>query len=194
MATKSSFLRDNICALLRDATTSVEEDLEALSQCAAHIRDRRIIGGIAGECGLTLTGFRSNGDLELYYDIKRGHHDLGYIAKGWQDPGFRIGDLVEIGWWDKDILTANTAQIMRHCATNGIAMTIKHGQLTIELQLDGVIYSEGFNYATFLQTLDSLDACVGKIHALVPGHARATSWSRGAIAWHITTFKSDRPH
>ena len=36
-------------------------------------------------------------------------------------------------------------------------------------QLDGVIYSEGFNGATFRQTLDSLDACVEKIHTLVPG-------------------------
>jgi len=30
----------------------------------------------------------------LYYDITRGRHDMGYIAKGWEDPGFRIGDLV----------------------------------------------------------------------------------------------------
>jgi hypothetical protein len=34
--------------------------------------------------------------------------------------------------------------------------------------MGGVIYSEGFNRDTFLQTLDSLNACVEKIHALIP--------------------------
>ena len=170
MATQSSFLREQIFGLLRESTTSIAEDVEALSHCLAHIRNRAIIGNIARECGLTLTGFLTSSTLELYYDIKRGRHELGFVAKGWEDHGFRIGDLVRIGWWDKDVVTANTSQIIRFCATNGIAMTIKEGSLIIELQLDGVIYSEGFNRDTFLQTLDSLNACVGKIQALIPGH------------------------
>jgi len=170
MATQSSFLREQIFGLLRESTTSIAEDVEALSHCLAHIRNRAIIGNIARECGLTLTGFLTSSTLELYYDIKRGRHDLGYIAKGWEDPGFRIGDLVEIGWWDADLVKANTAPIMRVCATNGIAITIQERPLTIELQLDGVIYSDGFNRETFLHTLDSLNACVGTIESLIPGH------------------------
>jgi hypothetical protein len=177
MVTKSSALRDNIFALLQDSNTSVEEDLQALAQCTGHIRNRRIIGDLARESGLTLGGFLSNDALELYYDIERGRHNLGYIAKGWQDPGFRIGDLVEIGWWDKDVLKTNTPQIMRCCATNGITLTIQEAPLAITLQLDGVIYSEGFNRATFLQTLDSLYTCVGKIHSLIPGDGQGGSLS-----------------
>jgi hypothetical protein len=170
MATKSSFLRDEIYRLLHDRPTAVEEDLEALSQCEAQIRNRCVIGNIARECGLMLTGFLTNDALELYYDIKRGRHDLGYISKGWEDPGFRIGDLVDIGWWDTDLVKINTPLLMRFCATRGIAMTIQEAPLTTTFQLDGVIYSEGFNRETFLQTLDSLNTCVGKIESLIPGH------------------------
>ncbi len=169
MAIKSNYLREQVLALLRESTTSAQEDLKVLSECVAHIRDRMIIEDTARESGLALTGFRANDALELYYDIKRGRHDLGFIAKGWEDPGFRIGELVEIGWWDKDVLTANSHEIMRLCARNGITLTIQEAPLTITLQLDGVIYSEGFNRATFLQTLDSLNACIEKIHTLIPG-------------------------
>jgi hypothetical protein len=168
MKTNSS-LRQQVFALLHESTTSAEEDLEALSQCAAHIRNRMIIEGIARDCGLSLTGFLTNDALELYYDIKRGRHNLGFISKGWEDPGFRIGDLVEVGRWDGEVLKANSQQIIRFAATNGIAMTIQEAPITMTLQLDGVIYSEGFNRETFLQTLDSLNACVDKIHTLIPG-------------------------
>ena len=37
----------------------------------------------------------------------------------------------------------------------------------IELHLDGVIYSEGFNRETFMKTLDTLRECVKKVRALV---------------------------
>jgi len=169
MATKTEFLRDYILALLSDNTTAVTEDLEALSHCTAHIRNRMIIGDIAQRCGLRLVRFQTNDALELYYAIKRGRHDLGYIAKGWEDPGFRIGDLVEIDQWEADILKANTPHIIRFCATNGIAMTVQETPTTITIQLDGVIYSEGFNRDTFLKTLDALNECVEKIRTLIPG-------------------------
>lgn len=168
MVIKNNLLRQQVFALLRESTTSVEEDLEALSQCEAQIRNRMTVEGIARECGLSLTGFLTNDALELYYDIKRGRHDLGYISKGWDDPGFRIGELVEIGPWEADAVKANTPHLLRFCATNGIALTVQETPTTLTIQLDGVIYSEGFNRNTFLQTLDSLNACVEKIHTLIP--------------------------
>jgi hypothetical protein len=168
MVTNRSSLRQQVFALLHESTTSAEEDLEALSHCTAHIRNRMIVEGIARDCGLTLARFLTNDALELYYAIRRGRHDLGYIAKGWEDPGFRIGDLVEIDLWEADILKVNTPHIMRFCATNGIAMTVQETPTTIIIQLDGVIYGEGFNRDTFEKTLDSLNVCVEKIHTLIP--------------------------
>ena len=169
MAIKSNFLRQQVFAVLRDSTTSAEEDLEALSQCAGHIKNRMIVEAIARDCGLTLTGFLTNDALELYYDIRRGRHGLGYIAKGWEDPGFRIGDLVQIGPWEVDAFKAHAAELARFCATRGMAMTlVTKNSMSAEVQLDGVIYSEGFNRVTFQKTLESLNECVEKIHSLIP--------------------------
>src|SRR3990172_4252790 len=86
MATKTNLLRHHILAMLNGSTTTVTEDLDALAQCVAHIRNRTIIGDIARECGLTLAGFLTNDALEVYYDIRRGRHDMGYFSKGWEDP------------------------------------------------------------------------------------------------------------
>jgi hypothetical protein len=134
MVIKNNFLRHQIFALLRESPTSAAEGREALSQCAAHIRNRMIVEGIARECGLSLAGFLTNEALELYYDIKRGRHDLGYISKGWEDPGFRIGDTVEIDPWRADGFKARATEIARFCATHGIAMTLmKRDPMTTEI-------------------------------------------------------------
>jgi hypothetical protein len=89
-------LRDQIFELLRKSPTSKEDDLTALLQCAAHIRNRMIVEQIAKECGLRLSDFQANEHLELYYNLKQGRHDVGYISKGWTDPGFRVGDVIEV--------------------------------------------------------------------------------------------------
>jgi hypothetical protein len=47
MTANSSLLREQLVNLLRESTTSAEEDLLALGQCAAHIRNRRIVGDVA---------------------------------------------------------------------------------------------------------------------------------------------------
>ena len=71
MVTKSSSLRQQVFALLHESTTSAEEDLEALSQCAAHIRNRMIVEGIARDCGLTLAKMGDVGSEALYVNVGR---------------------------------------------------------------------------------------------------------------------------
>jgi hypothetical protein len=173
MENRVSSLRTQIFGLLREGTTSAAEDLEALSQCVAHIQDRMLVEGIARECGVTLTRFLTNDTLDLYYDIKRGRHDLGYISKGWEDPGFRIGDTVEIDPWEADAFKAHAAELARFSATRGMAMTlVTRAPMSTEIQMDGVIYSEGFNRDTFEKTLESINACVEEIHRRIPDGRR----------------------
>lgn len=81
-------LRDDIFALLNSKKVSIDKALEALSQCQAYIINRLLVESTAKECGLKLSGFLANDVLELYYDLKQGRHDVGYISKGWDDPGF----------------------------------------------------------------------------------------------------------
>jgi len=109
----------------------------------------------------------ANNELELYYDLKRGRHDMGYISKGWEDPGFRIGDLIEIEKWKEESFKVNAYEILRFCATNGIVLTVEETKDTITLQMEGVIYSEGFNKDTFMKTLETLNECVEKAQELI---------------------------
>lgn len=159
--------RDQIFALLNKKRASFEDALKALSQCEAHIRNRMIVEHIARESGLKLSRFLANDELELYYDLKRGRHDMGYISKGWEDPGFRIGDLIEIEKSKEELFKATAYEILRFCATNGIVMTVEEGKDTITLQMEGVIYSEGFNKDTFLKTLETLNECIEKAQELL---------------------------
>jgi len=160
-------LRDQIFELLQKSATSTEEDLKALLQCSAHIQDRILVETIARECELTLFGFLAKDDLELYYDIKRGECDIGYISKGWEEPGFRIGDLVVISKSRVESFKARAGQLLKHCATRGIVMTVEESVDSIILQVDGVIYNEGFNKITFMKTLSTLNTCVEKAHELI---------------------------
>jgi len=160
-------LRDQIFALLSKRKASFEDALKALSQCEAHIQNRVMVEKIAKECGLKLSRFLANEELELYYDLKRGRHGMGYISKGWEDPGFRIGDLIEIEKSKEELFKGNAYEILRFCATNGIVLTVEETKDTITLQMEGVIYSEGFNKDTFLKTLETLNECVEKTQELL---------------------------
>ena len=160
-------LRDQIFALLTKKTASFENALKALHQCEAHIQNRMMVENTAGECGLKLSRFLANDELELYYDLKRGRHDMGYISKGWEDPGFRIGDLITMEKSKQESFKANAYEILRFCATNGIVMTVEEPKDTITLQMEGVIYSEGFNKDTFSKTLETLNECIEKTQELL---------------------------
>ncbi len=164
--TNGNGLRDEIISLIK-SRTSDEDGLKVLSQCMAQMRNKTVVEKIAKEHGLTLTGFRSDATLELYFDIGRGSQDMGYISKGWDDPGFRIGEVIEVAQVKAVTLIGNAFQIMKLCATNGIGITVQEAADRIELQLDGVIYCEGFNRDTFIKTLDTLNECVKKVRVLV---------------------------
>jgi hypothetical protein len=160
-------LREQIFEVLRESKTPEDGWLKILSQCTAQVRNKTIVERIACECDVTLSGFRSDATLELYFDIARKQQEMGYIAKGWDDPGFRIGDLIEVIQSKAITLIANAFQVMKICATDGIGISVHETADRIELHLDGVIYSEGFNRETFMKTLDTLRECVKKVRALV---------------------------
>lgn len=76
----------------------------------------------AKECNLKLSGFLTNDDLELYYDLKQGCHDVGYISKGWDDPGFRVGDIIEVSKSSIPTLKDRTYALSTFSATRGVAL------------------------------------------------------------------------
>jgi hypothetical protein len=164
---KGEVLRNQIFALLNMNKVSADEALKVLTQCQAHIKNRIIVEGIGKECGVTLSGFRAGEHLELYYDLKRGRHDIGYISKGWDEPGFRVGDIIKVPKWKNTDIKEHLYELLTFCATRGVAVTIEKTEHSIELHLDSVIYSEGLNTGVFEQVLHYLQECVEKAHELI---------------------------
>jgi hypothetical protein len=130
------------------------------------VENRRTVDGVASEAGLTLSHFLTNDALELYYAIHRGWYNVGYISKGWDDPGFRVGEVLTFQELHGVTFIWTGTEIKRYCATNGIGITFDKRGETTEVHLDGVIYHEGFNRATLLNMLESLNACVEKVNTL----------------------------
>jgi hypothetical protein len=162
-----SQLRKRIFKVLRNSRTSAKKDLVVLLQCAAHIRNKLIIEETAKECNLKLSGFLTNDDLELYYDLKQGRHDAGYISKGWNDPGFRVGEIIEVSKPNIFTFKEKIYVLLRFCATRGVAFTIKERRNVVEVHMNSVIYSDGFNKKVFEQVLHELNVCVEKAHELI---------------------------
>lgn len=160
-------LRDRIFDLLQNSRTSVEEDLVALQQCTSQIRNRLIIEQTAKECGFKLSRFITNDDLELYYDIKQGRHDFGYISKGWDDPGFRVGDLIKVPRANNTVLQTAAYKLLSFCAIQGVVLTIKETSEGVEIHMDSVIYKDGFNRKVFEQVLHHLNLCVERAETLL---------------------------
>lgn len=160
-------LRDRILNLLQQSSTSVSEDVKALLQCVSHIRDRILVEKTADECGMKLTRFKTDDHLELYYDIKQGRHDLGYISKGWNDPGFRVGEIIVLAKANIPSLKANAFAMLKFCAEQGVSMTIEENANEVDLQMESLIYLYGFNAKVFAQVLDCLNVCVGKARELM---------------------------
>jgi hypothetical protein len=160
-------LRDRIFAVLVASKSSRQENLKALSQCASHIRNKTLLEKTARACKLKLSGFQFGEVLEIYYDIKRGSEEMGYISRGWEDHGFRIGDLLAIPKSKAARIKACIGQIRKFCAVNGIGMTVAKKKESIRICMDGVIYSEGFNKKTFVSTFDTLHECVEKARELI---------------------------
>lgn len=166
-AMKGDGLRAQVFTLLNKHTVSAETALKVLTQCQAHVSNRMMIERISKECGVKLSGFRTTEHMELYYVIKQGRHDIGYISKGWDDPGFRVGEIIEVPTWENTDMKEHLYALLTFCATRGVTVTIEETKGSIELHLDSVIYSEGMNKRVFEQVLRYLQECVGKGHELI---------------------------
>jgi hypothetical protein len=156
-------LRSKILRIVNDTDAPIAEVLKVLAHCHAQIENKMIVEQTLKECGLLFSGFKTNEHLELYNDIIQSRREVGCICKGWDDPGFRVGDHIEIPKWKIDELKKHTYMLLKYCATRGVAMTIEEN----EVQMDTIIYSDGFNKKVFAQVLHHLNECTAKAQQLL---------------------------
>lgn len=110
--------------------------------------------------GCTTTDFLCNEDLELYYDIARDGEEVAFISKGWDDPGFRLGELVTVSADE----ISRFDEIKRFCDINGVVMSFQENEDSeYEVTFEQVIYSTGFDGRTFAQALSTIIECSNKL-------------------------------
>jgi hypothetical protein len=159
-------IRSELHAVMKKHGVSLEKAAELFSQCASMLLTCSELLGLAEAAELKLAGFKTDEHLELYFDIHRGKEDVGFISKGWSDPGYRMGDTLLIPASKLLLLQANSRKISKLCATNGLVVTAHEQRNPIELHLESVIYKEGFNQKVFLQALETLTECVEQVREM----------------------------
>ena len=128
---------------------------------------RKLVWHTLNRCGFRTSGFDTNEHLELFYNIEtRDKHDVGFIAKGWEDSGFRIGNVIKLPMARIKAKQDQLPALMNYCATRGVAVTgEKLAGNIFEFDLDSVIYVDGFNKKVLYQVLESLSECTDKVRS-----------------------------
>ncbi len=143
---------------------------QLLGQCAGHYRHKRWIMHLAAELELDLSNELYNNALQIYFDIKHAGLDWGYISRGWDEPGFRIGQLIEIPAQHEMDFRRKSNTIVRNVATRGIALSIDPdvNRQTIALHLTINIFDEGFNPPVLRESLKNLAEATQQIRGVLP--------------------------
>jgi len=136
-------IRAELHAVMKQHGVSLEQAAELFTQCADMLRTCAELLGLAEAAGLKLAGFKTDEHLELYFNIHRGKADLGFISKGWSDPGFRLGNTLLLPASKLPLLQANSHKISKLCATNGLVVTAHEKRNPVELHLESVILQGG---------------------------------------------------
>jgi hypothetical protein len=96
--------------------------------------------------------------LEVYCEAYIGNSIRLSIAKGWDDPGFRIFTDVTIPRTVTN-RSLTCSMIANHCAAQGIVLT-KEEDTAESWMLESVIYLSGFNAACFCEMIETMRECI----------------------------------
>ncbi len=141
---------------------------QALCQSLEFLRDVGRIHAVASELGLEISGFHSDEALALYWDVRRDGRDVGFIYRGWDDPGFGIGECVPVSADEMPVFMAQAHTAVRLVATNGLALTTEPmSSGGCYLNMTTVIYSDGFNAGSLVGALGTIGTVVQTVREMV---------------------------
>ncbi|MBP7088788.1 MAG: hypothetical protein KBB01_05780 [Candidatus Omnitrophica bacterium] len=125
-------------------TTDQQKNIKLLENCSKKLK-------------LELKNFTSDNNLELYFDIYRDDQDICYIYKGWEDSGFRIGELIEFNKYTPDF-KERFYEIFKICSDRLITIGVeKQEEETSSLFLEIGIYKSGFNAKVLKEAIQNLE-------------------------------------
>ncbi len=134
---------------------------------AVQKKDIALICRYAAKLGLRLENFRSNDHLELYYDLLQNEKSLCYLFKGWADPGFRLGEYIEMNRALHDFKN-DFYEIFKICSSNYISIRLDEKDRSLKGIDFGVgIYQDGFNQKVFSEILRDFTCALNKIREIL---------------------------
>jgi hypothetical protein len=134
---------------------------------------------VASAAGYELRNFLTSDKLRLYFDVFENGKDIGYLSRGWTDPGFRLSQMVNVprsfreGPWFEALTD--------FCATNGVAATWVDKEKKGFVTLESVLYDPGFNKETLLKAFAALHDCQEHLKLLTAAHAREAFLGKGTL-------------
>jgi len=144
-----------------------EETCSALEAILNQRKNIVLVKKNAKKAGLRLERFISNNVLEIYYDILIKDRAVGYISKGWTDPGFRVGEYFEL---EKGMSSFKEKfyKIFRVCSGNLVSLSVSEKTpRKIGVSLEIAIYKNGFNDKVLKEVVGTLESTMRKINLLL---------------------------
>lgn len=159
--------RDNLKAWLSKQKLNENEIINLLERELTQRRNIKLVKQCIKAIGLHSRGFISNDALELYFDLYKDNKNICYISKGWQDPGFRVGEFIEI---NKTIpgFREKFYEIFRICSKDLISVSVSETQdKSVGMSLEIGIYSEGLNAKVLRNATETLEQVLKNISKIL---------------------------
>lgn len=159
--------RDNLKAWLSKQKLSEDEIVNLLERELAQRKNIKLVKRCVKDLGLNVKGFMSNDVLELYFDVYKNDKSICYISKGWQDPGFRVGEFIEI---DKVVpgFKEKFYEIFRICSKDLISVSVSEiRDKFVGMSLEIGIYRDGLNAKVLKNATETLEQVLKNISKIL---------------------------
>ncbi|MFA5118806.1 MAG: hypothetical protein WC695_08165 [Candidatus Omnitrophota bacterium] len=159
--------KDKLDAWFSKQNFSEEEIMDLLEQNLRQRKNIKLVKDCIKDAGLGISGLVSNDKLELYFDIYKNKKSVCYVSKGWKDPGFRIGELIDI---DKDIagFKEKFYKIFYNCSSNLMSVSVSEpSDKFVSLSLEIGIYRDGFNAKVLRDAIETLEKTLKAISKIL---------------------------
>lgn len=139
---------------LKKSLASQKENMDLLSNCAK-------------KSGFELKKFITNKALEVYFDVYKDGRNICYIYKGWDDPGFRIANIIELDRKSPNF-KERFYEIFKICSSHLITMALnERDKEPLSITLEIGIYKNGFNVKVFKEAVGELEEGLEEIRKIL---------------------------
>lgn len=146
------------------ATAPAVRDPKVMGRVASFLRTLGNLLALVARSGLILRHLHMNEALELYVDVYQGSNDLGSVSKGWDDPGFRVQDVLYVSRAALPQFKARIYEIVEACASQGCCFQIHTSQdRGIELELWTPLYGDRLHPGALKEAFRALAECRRRI-------------------------------